>query len=95
MTLIKPRTKKTKTRAFNISLDEQAVAEAKKKLVDQSFSLYLSNLIKEDLNKKNQLKKLSDIFGKSFKFIEFKTAEEEKNYYELIGLKDYELHNKD
>lgn len=88
--------KKSRTKAFNLSLDENAVKQARKNLAKQgSFSQYLSNLIKQDLTKQEQSKKFSDIFGKDFVPIVFNNITEEKEYYDLIGLKDYELKLKD
>jgi hypothetical protein len=87
-------TKKAKTKAYNLSLDTKAVEEAKKVLSEVSFSQYLTDLIRKDLENRKQVKTMAEIFGKDFKPVPFKDKEEEKNFYEIIGLNDYALHEK-
>lgn len=85
---------KAKTKAFNISLDINAVEEAKANIKDISFSKYLSDLITKDNNERNQIKTFSDIFGKDFKQIPFTSPEDEQTFYSQIGLNDYEIKTK-
>jgi post-segregation antitoxin (ccd killing protein) len=84
--------KKAKTKAYNLSLDTQAVEEAKKAVPKISFSQYLSDLIKKDLEERKQVKTMQQIFGKDFQPLLFKNKQEEQDFYELISLTDYALH---
>jgi hypothetical protein len=83
------------TKAYNISLDKEAVERIKKIGLNSSFSSYLSDLIKKDIESRNSIKKMSQIFGKDFKPQGFLNKEEEESFYNLIGLTDYALHTKD
>jgi hypothetical protein len=94
MSIKKLNNSTAKTKAYNISLDFNSVEEVKKIITNTSFSQYLSDLIKEDLEKKKNIKSLSEIFGEDFEPITFINAKEEKKYYELIGLTNYEIKSK-
>lgn len=81
-----------KTKAYNLSLEVEAVERAKQEIHQTSFSQYLSNLIKKDLAERSQVKTMAQIFGDNFKSVEFKNQQEEQNFYQTFGLNDYTLH---
>ncbi len=91
-------TQKTKkqamTKAFNFTLDVEVVKSAKSIITDISFSQYISDLIREDVRKRNNVKTIQEIFGNKKPLNLYHDAKSEKAYYELIGLKEYEIKSK-
>lgn len=91
--VVKPT--KARTKAYNLSLDVEAVERAKEEINKISFSHYLSNLIKKDLEEREQVKTMDQIFGNSFQSISFKSHQQEQDFYESFGLTNYALHTQE
>jgi hypothetical protein len=83
-----------KTKHFNITLELNEVKIAKERIKKASFSQYVSNLIKEDNVKKDTMKSMKEIFGTAYDWEPFHDAKSEKAFYELIGLREYEIKSK-
>jgi hypothetical protein len=91
MTNIKVKPRIGKTKAYNLTLEEGVVNAVKKIDLGQSFSLYITNLIKKDIEQRTTRKSIKEIFGAGFQPITFTTKEEEIEYYKMIGLSDYSV----